>query len=148
MAGTSYRCPSRKIGAKRTPQPEEPETQQQGEEWKERKERTCAALQLYKGKTSAQPEKEGRSTYTRPELPKTGKNVQMQASYGMEGEGNQRLSAEASASKGVFRIAPGPRGSGIQDVSKFQKGPEKKSHGAKGSMTKAEFEQQILERTG
>ena len=140
--------PEQEYGAKRRTQHEEPDTQQQEEGWEEKKERTCSELQPYQGKTSLQSDKTSRSTHNRPEMPAAGANVQAQASQGMESVTPHRLSAEAAASKGVYKIAPGPRGSGIQAVDHHQKGPGNKPYGDKGSKTKAEFEQHILERTG
>ena len=60
------------------------------------------------------------------------------------GERDKYRAAGAAAGKGVFRIAPGPRGSGIQEVKETNMGEATPTGTEKGAMNTEEFEQHIL----
>ena len=59
-------------------------------------------------------------------------------------KGQQRLSNEATASKGVYQIATGPRGSGIREVRTSAEGTERQPHREEKTMSKEEFEVKLL----
>ena len=101
-------------------------------------------MQPYKGKVSVQPEKESNGRKDRDKAHRTEQATHWQAECEMERDWNPRMSNEPSASTGVYRIAPGPRGSAIQGVDQSQKGKAPQGTWDPPSMTTAEFEQQIL----
>ena len=139
--------PEQEIGWQKDRSAEE-EKQSTQEEKDQTQERTCATMQPYKGKTSVQ-------------IDKRVKEAQRQKDEGCPVEGHQklhsgivnrdpiqRMSAEAMSSKGVFRIAPGPGGSGLQEVTEPSKGKGKQKAAKDETMTKEKFEQQILNVSG
>ena len=108
--------------------------------------KTCAKLPPYEGKSSA-PTIKGQKE---PDKWMSGKRLAEDARAGTRrvdgGERDKYRAAGAAAGKGVFRIAPGPRGSGIQEVKETNMGEATPTGTEKDAMTTEEFEQQILKK--
>ena len=111
--------------------------------------RTCATMQLYKGKTSVQTDTRYKEAQRRKEEEEWTADDHHATGGGiMNRDRAQRMSAEAISSKGVFRFAPGPRGSGIQEIAETSKGKGKQKVTRTDTVTQEKFEQGILDVSG
>ena len=108
--------------------------------------RTCAKLAPYKGKASVQICKENNEPDSRKGGGNAADKAQLPTREKDGEEGPERRAAGTDARKGVFRIAPGPLGSGIREVADSNRGGATKSHEDQTAMTAEECEQQILKK--
>ena len=106
-------------------------------------------MQPYKGKTSVQTDTRFKEAQRRKEGEERSAEEHHAMSSGIVNKDRtQRMSAEAISSKGVFRFAPGPRGSGIQEIAEPSKGKGEQKVMRAETMTKEKFEQEILDVSG
>ena len=106
-------------------------------------------MQLYKGKTSVQQDTGHKEAQCRKEGEALKTDERHAASGGiLNRDRTQRMSEEATSSKGVFRFAPGPRGSGIQEIAETSKGKGKQKATRTDTVTQEKFEQGILDVSG
>ena len=139
--------PEQEIGWRKDRNVTEKKQSIQGES-EQTQERTCATMQPYKGETSVPIDKRFKEAKCQKDEEWPEKAHDQLHGRALSTDRIQRLSEEAKSSKGVFRIAPGPRGSGLQEVTEPSKGKGKQKPAKEESMTIEKFEQQILDVSG
>ena len=126
------------------PADEDPKEKVPSSKGYEQQGRTCAMMQPYMGKKSI-PQATVEQELQRQKEGKASRKSDHWVNWAMpHSEGQQRLSCEAMASKGVYQINPGPRGSGISEVRTPAEGKATRPSQEEEIMTKDEFEVQLL----